>query len=154
MAVFVGTVVNKVDRKGRVSVPASFRATVTGQDFSGVYVAPAVHLPSLEAYDANYMARLTAGMETMEDGSEAKQNLEVALFGTIRPLAFDKEGRIMLPRDLIEHAGIEDQAAFVGLGSRFQIWKPAAYDAHSARAREAVREQRLTVPLGPNRGPA
>ena len=53
----------------------------------------------------------------------------MALFGQVERLSFDPEGRVILTRGLMEHAGISDSAAFIGMGDTFQIWQPEAGDA-------------------------
>ena len=45
MALFLDTFVNKIDRKGRVSVPATFRAALDGQAFHGIVALPVVQVP-------------------------------------------------------------------------------------------------------------
>jgi len=149
MALFVGTVSNKVDKKGRVSVPASFRAELSGASNAGIYVFPSYKFPSLEACDHDFMARLSSGLESLALFSEQQDDLAATIFADARLLSFDGEGRIVLPDPFMAHAGIVGQAAFVGQGPRFQIWKPEALDAHKATARNRAREQQMTVPLGP-----
>ena len=58
----------------------------------------------------------------------------------------DKEGRIVLPRDLADHAGIGEEVTFIGAGTHFQIWEPAAGARRIAEARERARVLRMTLP--------
>ena len=60
----------------------------------------------------------------------------------------DSEGRVGLPEDLIDFAHITESVAFVGLGSTFQVWEPAAFAAHKQSMRERLREKNMTVPTG------
>src|SRR6202012_5346523 len=55
LALFSSTYFNKIDRKGRVSVPAAFRAALTGQTFAGIVVFPS---PKLQALDAGGYDRI------------------------------------------------------------------------------------------------
>jgi len=127
---FTGTVVNKVDRKGRVSVPATFRNELTGQDFHGVAVYPSLNRSTsltgcgedvLRGWSDSY--RADDPFDTDSTGKRMK------LFGAVKRLPFDADGRVLLPEELLTHAGITTHAAFVGMGHEFQIWDPATLDA-------------------------
>lgn len=146
MAIFFGTIENKVDRKGRVSVPAKFRDAVAGQSFHGVVVYPRFDLPALEGCGMAQMEEYVERMENFDRFSEDHEDFATVLFSESEQLAFDGEGRIMLPRAFMEHAGIADRAVFAGKGKAFQIWEPAAYEAQRTKARERVREKGLTIP--------
>ena len=58
----------------------------------------------------------------------------------------DKEGRIVIPKDLADHAGLGELVAFVGAGGHFQIWEPEAAQRRVAEARERARVLRMTLP--------
>ncbi len=149
MALFVGTVVNKVDRKGRVSVPATFRAALGEMAAHGIYVFPSYRQPMIEACGQDFMAKISEGLYNFDMFSEEQDSLASSILGDAHPLSLDGEGRIMLPQDLREHAGITDRAAFVGQGPRFQIWEPERLAAHKAEARERARREGLTLRLQP-----
>jgi MraZ protein len=139
---FLSTFVNKVDRKGRVSVPAPFRAALQGEAFQGIVAYPSLSDPAIDAFGRGVLEEMSRRRldRTMEGG-----DFEAALLGgggddlvdTIMAMAhelpFDGEGRIVLPAPLAE------RAAFVGRGARFQIWSPEAFEAHQASAVERLR---------------
>lgn len=143
MAVFLSTYVNKVDRKGRVSVPAQFRQVLAEQSpagaASGLVVFRSVTLPALEACSAKHMEDLAADLELMDLSDEEREHLELTIFSASVALPIDPEGRMILPDDLREFAGIDDQVAFVGKSKTFQIWEPGAFNARMAEAREKSR---------------
>jgi MraZ protein len=150
MALFLSKYLNKVDRKGRVSVPAQFRAQLAGQSFKGVVVYRSPKLRALDGFSMEQMEQLSARLNHFDLFSDDQDDLAATIFGGSVPLPFDGEGRITLPQDLAEFVGIDEQVAFVGLGAKFQIWEPAAYDAHEAEARERARGKALTLPpIGP-----
>ena len=157
MAVFIGTFENKVDRKGRVSVPAQFRQTLAGQSFpnqsfQGIVAFRSYRDAAVEACGIDFMERLNDGMSSMDLFSTEHDDLSATIFADSRQLAFDGDGRIILPARLTAHAAISDRAAFVGKGPIFQIWEPAALEAHMDQARARARSQGLTLPLRPNDG--
>jgi MraZ protein len=143
---FLSTFVNKVDRKGRVSVPAQFRAALAADSYQGVIVYPSLTDTALDGFGRSMLEELNRRRldKTMTDG-----DFERALLGgdsvvdTIMALAhelpFDGEGRIVLPDSLAAAAHITDRATFVGRGSRFQIWAPEPFEAHQRDAVAALR---------------
>jgi MraZ protein len=152
VAVFIGTFENKVDRKGRVSVPAQFRQTLAGQSFQGIIAFRSYRATAVEACSIDFMERLNDSMSTMDLFSDAHDDLAATIFADSQQLPFDGDGRIILPAQLVAHAGITERAAFVGKGSIFQIWEPAALEVHKDEARARARSQGLTLPLRPNDG--
>lgn len=147
MALFLATHVNKVDSKGRISVPAPFRAAIGQSRFQGIVVFQSHNQPALEGFSWDQMETMSAAMDEYDMFSESHDDFSMTMFGSSVPLQFDSTGRIVLPGDLAEFAGITDQAAFVGLGKRFQIWDPARLQAHQNAARERVKQKQLTVSL-------
>ena len=143
---FLSTYVNKVDRKGRVSVPATFRASLAAQRFPGIVAFPSYKYPAIDANGIERMEELAARLETLEEFSDEHENLAALLFAPSQRLPFDTEGRVVLPAELAQHAFIIDSAAFVGLGKSFQIWEPGRFDEHLANLRERARRQGTKIP--------
>jgi len=153
VALFLSTFVNKVDRKGRVSVPASFRAALADSAFAGIVLYRSFLHPCAEGCGLDFMERLSASTETLDLFSAEQEDLSALIFADSRPLAWDPEGRVVLPEDLIAHAGIGEAAAFVGTGRTFQLWQPDAYRAHEAEIRARALKTRPTLPLRPQPAP-
>jgi len=151
VALFLSTFVNKVDRKGRVSVPATFRAALAGQSFLGIVAYRSFKLPCVEGSGIDRMEEMSGRVDQMAQFSEPYDNLAV-VFSDAQQLPFDGEGRIMLPQALAEHAGIADHAAFVGQGRTFQIWEPERFKTHQDELRERARRQGVTLPPPPPPG--
>jgi MraZ protein len=142
---FLSTFVNKVDRKGRVSVPATFRAAVADQSFSGIVVFPSFRHEALDASGIKRMEEMSERLNSLDEFSEEHENLSM-LFASSQALPFDPEGRIMLPENLAAYAHITESAAFVGLGKSFQIWEPNRFADHQATLRERARRQGTRLP--------
>ncbi len=142
MPLFLSTHVNKVDKKGRVSVPAAYRASLAGQGWDGVVCLPSLTNPALDGCDLAFMEKLSAEQnQGIQAFSQAHDPLSSAVFAAARQLSFDSEGRILLPEAFLKHAGITDTACFVGRGPTFQIWEPARFDAHHGDAWKALEAQ-------------
>ncbi|MEM8876412.1 MAG: division/cell wall cluster transcriptional repressor MraZ [Pseudomonadota bacterium] len=143
---FVSRFVNRVDAKGRVSVPASFRAilsravTSNSQTQPLIYAAPVSELTALDCGGEPFMDEISSLMAGLAAFSEERDLLSTELLGGAQELRVDADGRIILPKDLRLHAAITDQAVFVGLGHKFQIWSPDGFAVRQKEAAARVRE--------------
>ena len=143
---FLSTYVNKVDRKGRVSVPATFRSTLATNRQPNLLISfPSMRVPAVECTGSDRIEEMQDRIESLEQFSEEYENL-TQLFADAHPLTMDGEGRVILPERLKQHAQISDDVAFVGLGAMFQLWDPGRYEEHSAAVRERSRRQGTTLP--------
>ena len=148
MALFIDSFVNKVDRKGRVSVPATFRAALAGQNFHGIVALPSFKYPAVQCAGIDWMQGLGDSLKQVDLFSDQHDDLTATLFPDAKQLAFDGEGRIVLPDVLAKHAGIGGLAAFVGRGSIFEIWEPKTFETYKAEARRRAVEQGRTLRQG------
>ena len=148
MALFLSTHINKVDKKGRVSVPSQFRAELAAEAFQGVVLFRSHNQPALEGFAWSYMQEISRRLENFDLFSAEQDDLAMTVFGDSVQLAFDGEGRIVLPVELMEFAGVVERAAFVGLGNKFQIWDADILAKRREEARRTVRDRGLTLPKG------
>jgi MraZ protein len=137
---FVSAFTNKIDSKGRVSVPATFRATLARDGFDGLYVYPALGLSALDAGGNRLVEEINGLLDGMPRYSDEHDLLSTEFYGNSEILKLDAEGRIVLSDRLKEWAQIEDRVAFVGLGHKFQLWEPERFAARQEEARSKVRE--------------
>jgi MraZ protein len=142
---FVSHFTHRLDAKGRVSIPASFRAVMMRDGFEGLYVHPALDQPALDAGGNALRAAIDGILEGFSPFSEEWELLSVALNGASEVLRMDPEGRIQLSDTLKAHAGIGEAVTFVGQGHKFQIWEPAAFQNHFAQARLKLRDVRARL---------
>lgn len=139
---FMDTIVNKVDAKGRVSLPADYRAIV--KDLSAEIVCyRSLSAPCIEGCLEDTLDKLATEIENATDFfSETQDNLTNLIFGDAKRFTFDSTGRIMLSEKLLKHAQISDTAVFVGKGRKFQIWNPQNWAREEARIRAEVLKNR------------
>lgn len=147
MALFLSRYDNKVDRKGRVSVPAPYRNALATQSFSGIVAYPSPVSNAIECCGMDRMERLAAGIETFNPFSDEFGAFATAILSRAHQLSFDSEGRVMLPEPLIQHANLDGMAAFTGRGPVFQIWNPEAYAAYEQEAAAQARDQAAQLAL-------
>ena len=154
---FVSTFTNKLDAKGRVSIPAPFRAVLERDGYKqgasgGIYCYPSLDAPALDAGGERLAQKIDRLLSGLPDYSDERDELSVALYGDVHVLAIDGDGRIVLPEALRAHAGVAAQVTFVGLGDKFQIWEPGRFEERRAKARQKVEEHRRL--FGTRRDPA
>jgi MraZ protein len=136
---FVSHYMLRLDAKGRVSVPAPFRAVLARDGFDGLYCYPALDRPALDAGGNALLAEIEALIAGFAPYSEERERFSLALYGPSETLKIDSEGRVLLTETLKAHAAIADTVSFVGLGHKFQIWEPGRFRAELAEATEKVR---------------
>ena len=146
MALFLSTHINKVDKKGRVSVPSSFRAELAEESFKGVVLFKSNIHDCLEGFAWSYMEEIGKRLDNFDLFSADQDDLATSIFGTAVQLSMDGDGRIILPSDLLEFGEIEESASFVGMGAKFQIWSPEKFEHRQEQARNEVRSKGLTIP--------
>jgi len=136
---FVSHYTLRLDAKGRVSVPAPFRAVLKRDGFDGLYCHPALDRPALDAGGKALMAESEALIASLPPASPGRDRFSLSLYGTSETLKIDREGRVSLTETLKAHAGIVDAVTFVGLGHKFQIWEPTRFRTELASATEQMR---------------
>src|SRR5215468_2836650 len=136
---FVSNVTLRLDSKGRVSIPASYRAVLARDGFDGLYCYPALDQPAVDAGGNALLAEIETLVASFPPYSDERDTLSLALYGTSETLKVDQEGRVILSDTLKTHAGINSEVSFVGMGHKFQIWEPGRFRAQLAEATGTVR---------------
>ncbi|MGB6352047.1 MAG: division/cell wall cluster transcriptional repressor MraZ [Pseudolabrys sp.] len=136
---FVANFTLRLDSKGRVSIPGSFRSALGSDGFEGLYCYPALDRPAIDAGGSALMGEIEAVIGRYAPFSDQREHFALALYGTSETLKIDGEGRVVLSESLKRHAGISEAVAFVGLGHKFQIWEPGRFQSELAEATQKVR---------------
>lgn len=144
MAKFFSHFEKQIDAKGRVSVPAPFRAVLGEQNGDRIYCFPSLNEDdnAIECYPPAAYFALLEQIEGIIESPEAREHLEWAVITRGVELTFDGEGRVVMPERLLKGAGIDKAAMFAGRGDRFQVMTPDAFaraDAQSARTAGQLR---------------
>jgi len=139
MDLFVSNYTLRLDAKGRVSIPAPYRAVLARDGFEGLYCYPTFDRPALDAGGNALLKEIESLVGRFPPYSDEREDFSAALYGTSETLKIDGEGRVILSESLKTHASIAEAVAFVGLGQKFQIWEPERFRAQLAEATEKVR---------------
>ena len=152
MALFLSTFAKKIDKKGRVSVPAQFRAAMQDESFGGIVVYPSFIHSCVEACSMSRIKKLSDSIDNLDPFSEERDAFATTVLGASSQLQFDSEGRVMLPPELLEQSGIVEDVVFVGKGQTFEIWEPKQFEKYSKNAREVALQKRSQLKLGGQNG--
>lgn len=149
MGRFLSTFPGRLDSKGRVSLPASFRAELEADGYPGVLLHPALDQPAIEAGGNRLLSEIDGLIGRFPPYSEARDLMATALLGQAEALRLDPEGRIVLPERFKLHARIGAALVFVGLGAKFRIWAPECFSAYLEEATSKLRDVRAGLPGNP-----
>lgn len=139
MSFFRGTIINKLDSKGRLSVPARFRAVLEADELNTVYCCKSLTHNVLEAGGRRLLEEVDRMLSTLDLYSPQRHDLAHTLIGESDDLPIDKEGRIILSDSFCDFAKLKDEVAFVGIGLRFEMWAPKELEKHIAVSRVRAR---------------
>ncbi len=146
---FMGTHQNKVDAKGRVSIPAPFRSAMKeldGRETVRLVLRRSHVHACVEAWPEPMFKALEAPLQTLDMFSQAYDDLASALYIDAHQVESDKEGRVSVPAELAADAGLKDSIMFIGYGKFFLIWEPMAGEAFRRQQRERQKQVRITAP--------
>jgi MraZ protein len=132
---FITTFPGTLDAKGRVCIPAAWRAILTAQGTPGVYVLPSFIDPALDCFGQTLLDETATRLAAQDPFlSPAFDDEATTLISRTHILAPDENGRVVLPDALIAHAALKDRVLFAGKVKKFQIWDAERYAALEAEA--------------------
>tara|TARA_B100000886_G_C20209874_1_gene401944 strand:- start:47 stop:502 length:456 start_codon:yes stop_codon:yes gene_type:complete len=132
---FLSTFENKLDKKGRVSVPSSFRSFLSNLGYNGVVCYPSFNNNCIEAWPQDRIEKISNAIDSLSPFEEKKDYFATSILAESINLQFDSEGRILLTNKLLKHAKIKNRMLFVGQGKTFQIWEPTNYEKFKVTAK-------------------
>ena len=142
---FLSTHENKLDKKGRVSVPASFRSYLNSLGYNGVICYPSFNNPAIEGCSQNRIEKLSDSIDSLNPFEEKRDFFATSILSESVVLQFDTEGRVSFTEKLLDHAKIKNNILFVGLGKTFQIWEPKIFEKFKVVARKKAYQNRSNL---------
>ena len=132
---FLSSYENKLDKKGRVSVPASYRSYLSNLGYNGVICYPSFNNQSVEAWPQDRIEKISNTIDSLNPFEEKRDYFATSILSESINLQFDSEGRILITNKLLKHAKIKNSILFVGQGKTFQIWEPNYYEKFKVTAK-------------------
>ena len=142
---FLSTYENKLDKKGRVSVPASFRSYLSNLGFNGVVCYPSFNNQCIESWPQDRIEKISNAIDSLNPFEEKKDYFATSILAESINLQFDGEGRILLTEKLLKHAKIKHSVLFVGQGKTFQIWEPTTFEKFRVNAKKKSNIHRASL---------
>ena len=142
---FLSTYENKIDKKGRVSVPASFRSYLSNLGYNGVICYPSFNNYSIEAWPQDRIEKISNTIDSLNPFEEKRDFFATSILSESINLQFDSEGRISIPSKLLKHAKIKNNMVFVGQGKTFQIWEPSIFEKFKSNAKKKSNLNRASL---------
>ena len=124
MDLFVSKYINKIDKKGRVSLPSSFRNALPKSNRNEIILYKSIKTPSIEGCGVGRLKEIAKRINNLDFFSEDYDDFSTSIFSEIITTNIDKEGRFLIPEELKLYSNIKTEAAFFGQGHYFQIWEP------------------------------
>ncbi len=142
---FVSSYVNRLDSKGRVSIPAPYRQILAREGHENLFCCPSMDRAAVDAGGLSLRKAIDEYLEPFDVFTEEREFLATALLGESESLKIDKDGRVVLSEKIKAHTGITDSVVFVGHGYKFQIWEPEKYEIFKADAAKQAMALRASL---------
>ena len=147
MDLFVSSYCNKIDKKGRVSLPSSFRNVLPKSSRNEIILYKSIKSNSIEGCSVARVNQIANRINTLDFFSEDYDDFSRSVFAEIIPTNLDKEGRFLIPEQLKKYAKIKNEALFFGQGNFFQIWEPQAGQIRKEKSRKRLLDQKKTLSM-------
>ena len=142
---FLSSYENRIDKKGLVSVPATFRSHLSSMGYNCFISYPSFNHSALEACSQDRIEKLSNTIDSLNPFEEKRDFFATSILSESENLQFDTEGRISLSEKLLKHAMIKTNILFVGLGKTFQIWEPKHLEKFKIVARKKEYQNRSNL---------
>ena len=142
---FLSSFENKIDKKGRVSVPATFRSYLNTLGYNGFISYPSFNHSALEACSQDRIEKLSSTIDSLNPFEEKRDYFATSVLSESESHQFDTEGRVSISEKLLNHAKIKNNVLFVGLGKTFQIWDPKIFEKFRVSARKKAYQNRSSL---------
>jgi len=139
---FLSSAINRIDAKGRVSVPAHFRAVVQKRGYTELYALRCLDVAALDVGGLDLLDRYEQRIAQEDPFLQTADDISFFCHGDGMFLKLDQDGRITVSDFIRDHTGITTEVAFVGRGTFFQMWEPSRLAAHGAEVRARLLQLR------------
>jgi MraZ protein len=124
---FLGRFAHNLDSKGRLAVPARFRASLE----EGLVLTRGLDR-CVAAYPMAAWEDLAGKVSALSMTDPAARQFRRMVFAEAANLTLDGQGRVVVPPELREYAGIDREAVVIGVHTSFEIWSPSGWEAMQA----------------------
>ncbi|MDP8306225.1 MAG: division/cell wall cluster transcriptional repressor MraZ [Candidatus Chlorobium antarcticum] len=134
MAGFIGKERHSVDDKGRLMIPARFRrkfadavdpkgGAMEHGRFGALYVMKTSD-GSLELYEPSVWEGMGKSISALSDFNPEERLLKTLMYECLEMVELDRQGRVPLSREFLDHAGISGEVVILGADTKMIVWEP------------------------------
>ena len=145
MNLFLSQYINKIDKKGRVSLPSAFRNVLPIENKNELILFKSLKFSAIDGCNYERINKIAERIDKLDILSDDQDDFSTSIFSEIVPTNLDKEGRFLIPELLKEYSNIADEVTFIGQGHYFQIWEPKAALKRQEKSRERLISQKKTL---------
>ncbi|MDH6201503.1 MraZ protein [Rhizobium leguminosarum] len=132
---FLSNATNRIDAKGRVSVPSVFRSVLAQRNVQELYCFQDFVFPAISVGGPDLLERFERQIAAEDPFSPDANEMSLLIHGGGVFMKLDAEGRLMVTDFIRDFTSISDEVTFVGRADHFQLWQPQAFLAAQAQAR-------------------
>ena len=145
MKLFLSQYINNIDKKGRVSLPSSFRNVLPDESKNEIILFKSLKFKAIEGCSYERINRIAERIDKLDIFSDDQDDFSTSIFSEIIPTNLDKEGRFLLPEILKNYSKILNEVTFIGQGHYFQIWEPKSALERQKESRERLIKEKKTL---------
>jgi len=119
---FLGEFVHTIDQKGRLTIPARFRAELA----KGLVITRGIDR-CLAIYPMEEWQRLAEQVSALPMTDRRARAFRRLVFANASDALPDKQGRVLIPPRLRDYAGLGDEVVITGLNTYIEMWNPDAW---------------------------
>ncbi|MEQ8241586.1 MAG: division/cell wall cluster transcriptional repressor MraZ [Cyclobacteriaceae bacterium] len=127
MAFFTSEYECKLDTKGRLVLPAKFKANLPEVSTTELVIRKGFE-SSLILYPMLEYKKIHARINALNEFDEEQRKLKRNFFRSIAEVGLDSAGRILLPKAMLAHAKLEKDALLIGMGNYIEMWNPEVFE--------------------------
>ena len=145
MKLFLSHYLNKIDKKGRVSLPSTFRSVLPKQNKNELILFKSFKFPAIDGCSYERINKIAERINNLDIFSDDQDDFSTSIFSETVPTKIDNEGRFLIPDFLKKYCNIKDEVTFIGQGNYFQIWEPNSVLEHQKKSRARLINQKKTL---------
>ena len=145
MRLFLSTYIHKIDKKGRVSLPSTYRTIINENNSFELILFKSFKFKAIEGCNYKRIETIAKNIDHLDIFSDDQDDFTTSIFSELKPVNLDTEGRFVIPEDYKDYAKINNEAIFFGQGHSFQIWNPDSAKLRQEESRNRLIKEKKTL---------
>lgn len=144
MSSFKGSFSYAVDSKGRINIPAKMRKNIA-PEANDTFVITRGYDSCLFLYPNDEWAKLEQSIRKLNPSDPRHRLITRLMLEHATESQLDGQFRVMIPKELLQFARIENEVKILGVLERIEVWNPAVYEAYKAAHPESYEDVAAAV---------